>query len=394
MHGGRPGARAGRIMGQLHKAMDRTGDSVLHRVRPQSGTERVNSHVRGAPRGPRSAQNGTVRPGMQKALNGIGMAGIPTGPTMQTPMIQNGQLGQPMMQISPQQQIEFMAMMEQQARMMAQMMPGMVPAINPAPLQAGAQQVNGQGRSLFDRVEHGRGRGRGRGRGAPTGSGMWRGGGKMAVVAVADALTETDMQVDNAPTSSMEVEPSSQQNTNSDPFGTMCRYNLKCTNKACPFAHQSPSAAEGTTVDMTDTCSFGAACKNTKCVGRHPSPSQIRAHQSEEQCRFFPYCTNANCAFKHPSMPMCRNGADCNVPHCKFTHSQVACKFNPCLNARCPYKHVEGQRGSYADKVWKADEGTEKPEGQHVSERKFVLDGQEEELIKPEPAVPVEELVT
>ena len=63
------------------------------------------------------------------------------------------------------------------------------------------------------------------------------------------------------------------------------------------------------------------------------------------------------------------------------------------MNARCPYKHVEGQRGSYADKVWTAD-GTEKIEDEHVSERKFVVDEGEEELIRPDASgAPAEELI-
>src|SRR5271163_3959778 len=126
MHGGRPPGRGGRLMGHLNRAMDRTGDSVLHRVRGQSGTERINSHVRGAPKGPRNLQN---RPSIQKALNGMGMPGA----GMPSLAMQNGmQVGQtPMMPISPQQQMEFMAMMEQQARMMAQFMPGMMQQATP-----------------------------------------------------------------------------------------------------------------------------------------------------------------------------------------------------------------------------------------------------------------------
>lgn len=55
---------------------------------------------------------------------------------------------------------------------------------------------------------------------------------------------------------------------------------------------------------------------------------------------------------------------------------QTACKFNPCMNPTCSYKHAEGQRGSLPDKVWTPN---------HISERKFVEneDGAEE-LIKPE----------
>jgi hypothetical protein len=55
------------------------------------------------------------------------------------------------------------------------------------------------------------------------------------------------------------------------------------------------------------------------------------------------------------------------------------CKFNPCLNAACPFKHADGQkRGKFEDKVWVANGAKE-----HVSERKFVDDEEKEELIIP-----------
>ena len=43
-----------RMIGQISKAMDRSSDAVLHRVRPQQGTERINMHSRQPPTGPRS----------------------------------------------------------------------------------------------------------------------------------------------------------------------------------------------------------------------------------------------------------------------------------------------------------------------------------------------------
>lgn len=84
-------------------------------------------------------------------------------------------------------------------------------------------------------------------------------------------------------------------------------------------------------------------------------------------------------------MPLCRNGASCTRPDCHFSHTEVACRYKPCLNPTCPYKHEEGQQqepeegatlGGFAGhKVWKAG---------HVSERKFVSeDGGPEEVILP-----------
>ena len=49
------------------------------------------------------------------------------------------------------------------------------------------------------------------------------------------------------------------------------------------------------------------------------------------------------------------------------------------MNRVCPYKHEEGQkRGAFGDMVWTADQAKEK---EHVSERKFVTDEGDEELI-------------
>ncbi|PGH13012.1 hypothetical protein AJ80_06496 [Polytolypa hystricis UAMH7299] len=352
----------GRLMGQLSKAMDRTNDSVLHRVRNQRGSERIGTH-REPPKGPRNFQfrNGRMGPGRPTGMGmgmGMGMGGPPN---------QNIQPGPGMMPLTPQQQMQMMAMFEEQARMMSQLMPGMVPpAINPA-FQNGPPQHQHQGRSLFDRAEH-RGQNFNQ-RGNQNGT-FGRHGQQDADMGNSGASEEKpSMDVDGG-----------DQTQSSEPPGpdSVCRFNLRCTRKDCPYAHQSPAAPEGTPVDVTDHCPFGAACKNRKCAARHPSPSQKAAHQSEEICRFFPHCANPRCTFQHPSMPMCRNGADCTVSGCKFTHLQVPCKFNPCLNRTCPYKHVEGQKGVFADKVWTAGE-----EGTHVSERKFVDENAEEELIKP-----------
>lgn len=339
MRNGRQGR--GRMLNQINRAMDRGSDGALHRVRGQHGAGRVNSHGRDNMKGYRFQNGGRMSGG--RPMGGMGMQGN-----------QMGGVGGNVMNMSPHDQMHLMSLLEEQARMMSQLMPGMVsPAINPAFQQNGPQQ----GRSLFDRVE----------RKGPQQHRPFSNKSQNQSAAAGQMDDSMDTNADGE---------QDESNTN-----TACRFNLRCTRKDCPFAHQSPAAPEGSPIDMNDTCTYGAACKNRKCTGRHPSPAVKVAHQAEEVCRFFPHCTNPHCHFKHPSMPLCRNGADCTTEGCKFTHLQVACKFNPCLNAHCPYKHVEGQRGSFSDKVWTA-EGTEKP---HVSERKFVSDeGAEEELIKPD----------
>ncbi|EXJ95310.1 hypothetical protein A1O1_00430 [Capronia coronata CBS 617.96] len=375
LHGGRGSGRGGRGGGN-----NKTGESALHRVR---GNDRINTHSRGTPKGPRNAQNRDVRPGMQKALNNMAMPGAHQG--LQNPMMMNGgQQGQPIM--TPQQQMEFMAMMEQQTRMLAQMT-GMMPgAVNS--FQPGGSPQNSQGRSLFDRVEPGRGRGgiRGRGRGGNHQNGHIKGAAKPTDQ---ETATEGDGQSSEAGTSAMDVEQNSQSERKPlDPATTMCHFNLRCTNKDCPYVHQSPAAPEGTVVDMNDTCSFGAACKNVKCVGKHPSPSQVRAFQAQELCKFFPNCTKPNCPFKHPSMPVCRFGANCKTPNCQFTHLQTPCRYNPCTNLRCPFKHEPGQQkvNNFSDFTWTPDKQADANASKdHLSNRKFVDEqAGEEELVRPE----------
>ena len=364
--GSRPGNK--RMIGQLSKAMDRSGDSALHRVRAQQGTERINMHARQPPKGPRNDQSRNPR----SFPNGRS-TGVPNG-------VMNAGTAAPMMQMNAQQQMQLMAMFEEQARMMAQIMPPQQqqmmmtnmnqPAINPA-FQNGGQPP---GRSLFERVEGNPRR--------PNGFGNQRNGGGFHAKQSPHISTDGDHKMGNGDiASSMEVESSQTAELSPD---TICKFNLKCTKKDCPYAHQSPAAPPGTTIDITDTCSFGAACKNKKCVGRHPSPFQKVAHASEQDCKFFPNCTNPSCPFRHPTMPMCKYGADCNREGCKFTHVNIMCKFNPCLNPDCSYKHTEGQkRGKFGDKVWTADQ-----EKEHVSERKFVdNEMDEEELIVPEARV-------
>ena len=365
-NGSQNGSR--RMMGQISKAMDRSSDSALHRVRPQQGTERINMHNRAPPKGPRSEQNRIPR--MQ-----------PNGRSIGSPhrSSQVGSTPGPLMQMTPQQQMQLMAMYEEQARMMSQIfspqqqqffMPGTPQGTSNPAFSAGGPPSNPQaGRSLFERIESNPQRKNGA-YNHPNGGGF-RSQNGFEGSAVADTDISSSMEVESSQNNPLELSPD-----------TTCKFNLKCTKQDCPFAHQSPEAPPGTTIDLNDICPFGAACKNRKCVGRHPSPAQKLGFQTQQDCKFFPNCTNPKCPFRHPTMPMCRNGADCKTEGCKFTHVKTMCRFNPCLNPTCPYKHAEGQsRGKFGDKVWVAD-GADK---QHVSERKFIDDETaDEELVLPD----------
>ena len=359
--GSRPRDR--RMLGHLAKAMDRSNDSALHRVRPQNGNERINTHSRAPPTGPRQQQMpGRGGPRMQNGRQNGGMTG----------MAMPGTAAANVMNMTPQQQLELYAMLEQQSRLMAQMLgPQQQMSIGRGgPMAMGNGMMNSyppqqqNGRSLFDRVQNNPQRPQNH---------NFRKGPQNNKFGEQQQQTQAD-----GPSSSMDVEMS-QEKTDSLSPDTTCKFNLACTNKDCKFAHQSPAAPPGIAIDVSDVCSFGAACKNRKCTGRHPSPAQKIAHQTELDCKFFPNCTNPRCPFRHPSMPLCRNGADCTTPNCKFTHVKTMCKFNPCLNPTCTFKHVEGQkRGKFEDKVWVADSAKE-----HVSERKFVNEDGAEELILP-----------
>lgn len=372
----RSGSRTGnkRLMGQLSKAMERSGDAMLHRVRPQQGTERINMHNRQPPKGPRNDQNRNQRIPPNLRPTGAPNGGMP-----------NGGMATPLMNASPQQQMALFAMLEEQARMMSQMfspqqqsfMQGMPqPAINPNFRPGGQGQNQQPGRSLFDRVElpHQRQNGRNKRH-------------KMTVQfpdqQSAGAGAEGIQDSTNGDlASSMEVE-SSQKSQSEQPLDTVCKFNLKCAKKDCPYAHQSPAAPPGITLDLSSGCPFGARCQNRKCVMKHPSPAQNPAHSTVDDCRFYPNCTNPTCPFRHPTTtPLCRFGENCTREGCKYKHVSITCKFNPCLNPECPYKHTEGQKGgNFRDKVWKAGGDEEK---EHVSERKFVDDNMAEELVVPE----------
>ncbi|KUI53979.1 Nuclear polyadenylated RNA-binding protein NAB2 [Cytospora mali] len=366
MRNGADRGRGKRLVGQLNRAMDRTHESALHRVRGGSGNERINSHGRTPPTGPRMGAGRLPRAPNQRAASiahGLAnMGGMPPG----APGMNGGAMG-PMngwgMMPGQPPQMDVMHMLEAQQQMLNQMQQQLIMS------QGGSMNngFNGQGRgkSLFDRAQHPNQRGNFRGRGGHHQNG--RNNQQQSTTPKNESTEQGD-----------DAEMAGVQRESVNPEESVCKYNLHCTNKECKFAHQSPAAPPGATVDINDVCSFGAACKNFKCVGRHPSPATKTAHQNEQDCKFWPNCQNPRCPFKHPSKPPCRNGADCKTVGCEFYHNTVMCKFRPCTNRYCQFKHEDGQRGTFPDKVWTADKANE-----HVSERKFADDKVDEEQVIP-----------
>lgn len=297
-----------------------------------------------------------VRPSMTNAPQRM-QAGVPPASGLQNSAF---------MSMTPQQQMQIYAMYEEQARMMAQilspqqqsqMLQGVA---NPAFAQGNPQQQTGP--SLFDRIHEKPGK-------IPQVGGMNK---RQPAKSTAVKPSPLDVELPgNRP----------------DPAAMVCRFNLSCNNASCPYVHQSPAAPPGIAIDLTDTCSYGVACKNRKCVGKHPSPAKKTQHAAEVVCKFFPHCANPNCPFRHPSEVPCPNGPDCTLPDCKLYHNKEApaCRYNPCLNPECRFRHMDGQkRGNFEDKVWVNKDSERKPgKNGYISERKFVNDAGDEELILP-----------
>jgi nuclear polyadenylated RNA-binding protein NAB2 len=369
MRNGNAKPRGRNMLGQVNKAMDRSNDSVLHRVRGTPGSGRINSHSREPPKGPRQQINRNAI--ANQVANGRGMPPMSMDPSM-------GMSN--MVGMAPEQQMHMLGFYEQAASMFQMMfqqgqMGGAM--MNPT-LQQGNQQQR-PGKPLADRISYKDAR-----------KGRQFNGQQNQKSASQTASASGDSQMEGVQDgqeqgndTSMEVDGN--QSANKDLFSVRCRFDLECTKDDCPFAHQSPaSVAYIPSLDLTDTCAYGLACKNRKCKGKHPSPAGKLKHQAEQDCKFWAVCTYGDaCTFRHPDMPACRNGPNCpQQPNCKFTHGpimDIACRHNPCTNPGCFYKHTEGQQQlPPASNKWVANQQKE-----HVSERKFTDEGAEEELIVP-----------
>jgi hypothetical protein len=262
--------------------------------------------------------------GMNNMNGGMPMGGMPGMPGMQQMGNQNGMGGG----LNAQQQMALMQMYEQQAQMMQQIFAGAAPSggfVNP---NFNQNNRGGPKKSLQSRMDR------------PHRGGMHA----STKFAKKEGQDETMGDAAAGNGDSMEVET-----TRSDQSSTMCKFNLRCSNK--------------------------------KCVGKHPSPAQRQKFQSEQECAFWPNCRDPeNCPYKHPTERPCRNGGDCTVADCPYYHTTIKCKFNPCLNPRCTFKHEAGQRKNTTNKWVAQKEGEEK---EHVSERKFVDENMPEESIIP-----------
>ncbi|USW56213.1 Putative nuclear polyadenylated RNA-binding protein Nab2/ZC3H14 [Septoria linicola] len=329
--------RGGRMLNQLNRNLDRSElPDSLRRIKGAAGgvggAGRINSHSSRdtAPRGPKN----NIARGVTRMMNG-GRGGAQNG--------MGAMAGPP--GVDPQQQMQWMQMMEMQANMFQQMLQAM-PNGNGAP--------NG---------------GRG-GRGGRGSRGAVRGGRGGPQQAAAPTLHAVDGKMPDGALPSgpgavggdgMELD--GDENGGGGKFSTLCRFDLTCSNPACGFAHHGPRTTLETVpnVDLSVSCSYGSKCTNKSCTGRHPSPATAKASAIPVPCKFYPNCQNANCPFTHPNSRPCKNGGDCTTPGCTFGHSKIVCRYNPCLNQTCPYKHEAGQkRGKFEDKVWTPNDKAER----------------------------------
>lgn len=144
-----------------------------------------------------------------------------------------------------------------------------------------------------------------------------------------------------------------------------------------PIASVSPDASNRSTGQagsgMQVLSKLRQSCVSFQTVSIHLSPF------------FQGLRTNLSIPTISPDMPACRNGANCTRPGCHFTHAatDIPCKFSPCLNPNCIYKHGDGQQKGFDNKVWMSNGPPNSQKREHVSERKFVNENEEEELIIP-----------
>ncbi|EMF12974.1 uncharacterized protein SEPMUDRAFT_149493 [Sphaerulina musiva SO2202] len=340
--------RGGRMLNQLNRNLDRTElPHNLSRIKGAAGAQgggRINSHSArdAAPRGPKN-NNSNIARGVSRMMNGRGGA--------QNSMPMMGGNAAPGPPADQQTQLQFMQMMEMQANLFQQMLQASQNGFGNAPRGGGRG-----GRGSRQLARGGGAGGGGRGGSGQTHTTLHAVDGKMPDGALPSG------PIANGNGDGMELD-GDDHTGRGGLFSTACRFDTACTNPSCGFAHRGPRTNMETVpmVDMTATCSYGAKCTNNTCTARHPSPAAVKAGGIPVPCKFYPNCQNANCPFTHPNSRPCKNGGDCTTPGCTFGHSKILCRYNPCLNQACPYKHEEGQkRGKFEDKVWTPGEKTDR----------------------------------
>lgn len=314
---GAPGNR--RMMNQLSRAMERRPDDrdALHRIRPQGDRIDKNNKFNNAPRGPMGNRGNlnrfnNNRGGPQNRMNGrnnnnFGMPGF------------NGNM-------TPEQQMQFYQMFQQQAQMMTPFMGGPPP---PMPLNNGGMRGgrgNHMGNNGFNMAHHG-GNGPHGGRGGFQNQNFQHhrnhnqnnnnNGSLFERIQAPPDLSQPppdEAMNDDHPNAdeNMGDTASTTSKHNSKPEEVPCKFGTGCTKAECIFGHPTPAAPHnrGILYVSGERCPFGTSCKNRKCTGSHPSPAAVPnfhsgggAKKIDQDCKFFPNCTNPNCPFRQYASP-------------------------------------------------------------------------------------------
>ncbi|TGZ78643.1 hypothetical protein EX30DRAFT_322233 [Ascodesmis nigricans] len=381
-----------RMMTQLNRAMERRPDD---RMRPMGGGIDKNRKFENTPRGPMNGRGnmnrfGNNRGGPQHRMHGPGGRN------------NFGNMNAFNAAMTPEQQMQFFQMFQQQTQMMP-FPPGPMP-----PMSGTTNNMRGGGRGYNNGFgmhqhngpnHHQRGgfqnhnfQNRGPHNNNMNGNNNNSLFERIQAPPLDSAVSTTntdDTMIDTTPQSDSVDLTLSSSLKHQKPEEIPCKFGTGCTKAECIFGHPTPAAPlnRGILYVSGERCPFGSGCKNRKCTGSHPSPATAPGYQAagklDQDCKFFPNCTNPNCQYRHPPMPMCRNFPTCTRPNCHFSHTEIACRYNPCLNPNCTYKHEDGQQqappetaGFTGHRVWKANSGG------HVSERRFVNE-LEEELVLP-----------
>jgi len=375
---------------------------------PHSNTrsllDRVGGPAAGSMRNPGNSSNGFVHDDIQTRIDTI----VNSSPDM---MMANGYPGMDMNAMAGmtnplvlrEMMMNQMALMAQMASSMGMMNGGPFPGPG-FPMQGmqgdmgiyqggvntgfqGSQQLSGNGTNIG-------GRGRGGTRGGRGGSIRGRGGS-----ASISAAPKTETTTAPTPTSDSAIAPQpisiaapvptapNSENvtltlpTNATapqrlPYAiperpqspTLCKFNLKCSNPHCRYAHPSPVAtAESGVVLSNEACEKGKDCQDKDCIKGHVSPAVLNPQrtcmlsprasrlisgvslvleqaappslhptQSGAPCRFGAACTRPGCTFSHPT----RSAG----PPSQNAHFTQQCRFGAsCTRAACAFQHPAGR---------------------------------------------------
>jgi hypothetical protein len=273
-------------MNHINKAMERRPDDALHRVRSQP-SERIDKFRRDPPKGP-ARQNGPHHNMNGRMNNNRHQQNRMNGRPFPGMMAQG---------VSPQQQMAFYQMYQQQTQMMAPYAngPGVPAPAFPGPNMRGPPHHNNRNvppariamddaysNNLSQPQQH-------------------RMGG---AVAGHNSLFER-IQAPPELSQDAPIEMGEEETKKEKLEEVPCKFGTGCTKPECPFGHPTPAQLGGKTTHYVsgEKCPFGVGCKNRKCTGSHPSPASMptfhaRPKQIDQDCKFFPNCTNPACPFK------------------------------------------------------------------------------------------------